>query len=71
MSRPTALLRTFAVPGALACVSLAGLFAALLADGLADLAATAAVAAPVLSLIWIALIARRRASDARRGFSAS
>jgi hypothetical protein len=51
-ARRAGLARTFAVPAAIAAVSGAGLILALLADGIADPLACAAVAVPFGVVAW-------------------
>ena len=51
-------IRTFAVPGWIALASGTGLVVALIGDGKVDLAACAAVAAPLAAIAW-ACVKRR------------
>jgi hypothetical protein len=52
------LARTFAVPALIALASLAGLFVALLGDGVFDFASWLTLAMPVAAIAW-AMVARR------------
>ncbi len=52
-------MRTWGVPAAVGTLSAAGLVSALLGDGVVDVLATIAAAAPLAAATW-ALLARRR-----------
>lgn len=58
MNKPRSLGAIFAVPSLLALVSIAGLVVALTGDGLRDAVSWAALAIPVLAVVW-AMKARR------------
>lgn len=59
MSRPANLRAIFAVPLAIAAISVAGLIVALTGDGLRDVASWIALAVPLLAVCW-AMAARQR-----------
>ena len=59
MSRPANLRAIFAIPLAIAAISVAGLIVALTGDGLRDAASWVALGVPLLAVGW-AMKARRR-----------